>query len=246
MIRSDATLRHVMYFKNSGLKAGASLLHPHSQILGLPIVPNEVVRRQRHAREWFLRFGRNVFQHTIDETLRERDVAEAARRASGDGDGDGNGLAHRVVLENEHCVCFVPFATLAPFSLWIVPKAQQAHFHEASDECLDAFARCLRLALRKLHFGLGEPDFNLVIRSAALEREGHAVFRSELYFRWYCLVVPRLGVGETGGLEFSTGIHSHSNLPEDDAAFLRSVHTHAEEPEEEAGEGSMRSGAEPL
>ena len=32
MIASDATLRHIMYFKNSGLKAGASLLHPHSQV----------------------------------------------------------------------------------------------------------------------------------------------------------------------------------------------------------------------
>ena len=74
MQASDATLRHIMYFKNSGAKAGASLLHPHSQILGLPIVPNEVARRQRWAREWFLRFGRNVFQHTIDLTLRERDA----------------------------------------------------------------------------------------------------------------------------------------------------------------------------
>ena len=76
MIASDDSLRHIMYFKNSGLKAGASLLHPHSQILGLPIVPNEVVRRQRHAREWFLRFRRNVFEHTIEQTLRERDEAE--------------------------------------------------------------------------------------------------------------------------------------------------------------------------
>ena len=31
-----------MYFKNSGAKAGASLLHPHSQIVALPIVPVEV------------------------------------------------------------------------------------------------------------------------------------------------------------------------------------------------------------
>ena len=104
-----------------------------------------------------------------------------------------------------------------------VPKASQAHFHEASDEVVGAFGRVLRLALRKLHFGLGEPDFNLVIRSAALERQGHAVYRSELYFRWYCLIMPRLGAGAVGGFEFSTGIASHSSLPEDDAAFLRAV-----------------------
>ena len=51
MLAMDSSLRHIMYFKNSGVKAGASLLHPHSQILGLPILPNEVARRQRHARE---------------------------------------------------------------------------------------------------------------------------------------------------------------------------------------------------
>ena len=57
---------------------------PLIQILGLPIVPNEVVRRQRHAREWFLRFQRNVFEYTVEQTLRERDEAEAA--ASGRGE----------------------------------------------------------------------------------------------------------------------------------------------------------------
>ena len=63
----------------------------------------------------------------------------------------------------------------------------------------------------------------MVIRSAALERRGHAIYRSELFFRWYCLIIPRLGVGAMGGFEFSTGIQSHSSLPEEDAAFLRSV-----------------------
>ena len=189
-------------------------------MLGLPIVPNEVVRRQRHAREWFLRFGRNVFQHTLDETLRERD---AALLGGGGGGGGAAAARHRVVLEDDDFVCFVPFAALSPYSLWIVPRAPQAHFHEASDATLDAFARCLRRALRTLHVGLREPDFNLVIRSAALERQGHAVYRSELYFRWYCLIMPRLGVGAMGGFEFSTGIQSHSSLPEDDAAFLRAV-----------------------
>jgi galactose-1-phosphate uridylyltransferase len=264
MIASDPTLRHIMYFKNSGLKAGASLLHPHSQILGLPIVPNEVVRRQRHAREWFLRFQRNVFELTIEQTLRERDEALAAAAWATSGGGEvlaaaeaaaagraaaaaaaggwaaeppdvaaaaaareaaarGEPPKHRVLLENEHLVCFVPFAALSPFSLWIVPKAPAAHFHEASDELVHHFAAMLRQALRKLHFGLGEPDFNMVIRSAALERRGHAIYRSELFFRWYCLIIPRLGVGAMGGFEFSTGIQSHSSLPEEDAAFLRSV-----------------------
>lgn len=104
MLESDTTLRHIMYFKNSGTKAGASLHHPHSQIVGLPIVPVEVVTRQRHAREWRLRYQQNVFEHTLLTTLRQR--AEAA---------DGR---HRVVLESEHFLCFVPFAALSPQVAW--------------------------------------------------------------------------------------------------------------------------------
>ena len=208
MLKSDPSLRHIMYFKNSGLKAGASLLHPHSQVLGLPIVPNEVVRRQRHAREWFLRTQRNVFDVTLEETLREKAA----------------GGTHRVVLEDEHFVCFVPYAALSPYQLWIVPRGKgAAHFHETSDELLSAFAGTLRQALRCLHFGLDEPDFNLVIRSAALEAGRNSIYRSEYFFRWYCIIVPRLGVGAMGGFEFSTGIQSNSSFPEDDAAYLRGV-----------------------
>ena len=238
--QSQLQLRHLMYFKNSGTKAGASLLHPHSQILGLPIVPVEVAHRQRHAREWFLRFRRNVFQHTLEAAMRERDA----------------GGAHRVVRESDDFLTFVPFAALSPFCLWIVPKASDAHFHEASDAQCASFAAALRHALRCLHFGLQEPDFNMVIRSAALETGGRAIYRSDLFFRWcarwavacmpiyssktsigvrtlrqrpyphprrYCLIIPRLGVGQMGGFEFSTGIQSNSSFPEDDAAFLRSL-----------------------
>ncbi|KAL1529469.1 hypothetical protein AB1Y20_000416 [Prymnesium parvum] len=208
MMEMDSSLRHVMYFKNSGGRAGASMQHPHSQIVGLPIVPAEVAHRQRHAREWYLRFQKNVFQYTLDETARQRD----------------QGGMHRVVVEDDHFMCFVPYAALSPFSLWIVPKGStSAHFHRASTEQLSSFARMLRYALQCLHVGLDEPDFNLVIRSAALETGAMSVYRPERYFRWYCLIVPRLDMGAMGGFEYSTGIQSNSSFPEDDAAFLREV-----------------------
>mgnify|MGYP006133141167 CR=1 FL=1 len=215
MVAADPTLRHIMYFKNSGPKAGASLMHPHSQIVALPIVPVEVAQRQRHARQWFLRFQRNVFEHTLETTMRQRDAAALA--------SESGGGKHRVVFEHDDFVCFVPFAALSPCTLWIVPKRPTAHFHLTSDAESDAFARALHQALRCLHFGLDEPDFNLVIRSAALEAGAFSVFRPEVFFRWYCVIIPRLGAGSMGGFEFSTGIHSNSSFPEDDAAFLRSV-----------------------
>ena len=46
------------------------------------------------------------------------------------------GDRHRVVIENDHFVCFVPFAALSPFMLWIVPKAAQAHLSDISSDIL--------------------------------------------------------------------------------------------------------------
>ena len=97
-------------------------------------------------------------------------------------------------------------AACTPHARPRVPSIRaQAHFTEASAQQCVAFARMLRHALRCLHFGLDEPDFNMVIRSAALETGTMSVYRPDLYFRWYCAIMPRLGVGAMGGFEFSTG-----------------------------------------
>ncbi|MEZ4768227.1 MAG: DUF4931 domain-containing protein [Caldilineales bacterium] len=41
----DDRIEHVIYFKNHGPRAGTSLVHPHSQIIGLPVVPYNVRAR---------------------------------------------------------------------------------------------------------------------------------------------------------------------------------------------------------
>jgi hypothetical protein len=39
-----------------------------------------------------------------------------------------------------------------------------------------------------------------------------SVYRADLYFRWYCVIIPRLGVGAMGGFEFSTGGYELDSL----------------------------------
>ena len=45
-LRSDDRFRHIVIFRNYGSAAGASLEHPHSQIIALPIVPRLVKDKQ--------------------------------------------------------------------------------------------------------------------------------------------------------------------------------------------------------
>src|SRR6185295_3070577 len=41
-LRQDHRLRYILVFKNHGAAAGATLEHPHSQLIALPIVPDFV------------------------------------------------------------------------------------------------------------------------------------------------------------------------------------------------------------
>ena len=50
-LTEDSLIEHVMYFKNQGGIAGASLMHPHSQIVGVPFVPRNVKSAQRRHHE---------------------------------------------------------------------------------------------------------------------------------------------------------------------------------------------------
>jgi UDPglucose--hexose-1-phosphate uridylyltransferase len=53
----DPRVRHVIIFKNHGIDAGASQQHPHSQIVGLPIVPGQIAERTERARRCFEKTG---------------------------------------------------------------------------------------------------------------------------------------------------------------------------------------------
>ncbi len=69
--------------------------------------------------------------------------------------------------------------------------------------------------LRRLYFGLRNPDYNYVIRSAPEHEAGAS------YLHWYLAIVPR--VSRTAGFELSTGMFINTMLPETSAEFLRAI-----------------------
>lgn len=69
--------------------------------------------------------------------------------------------------------------------------------------------------MAKLHFGLNNPDYNYVIRSAKPSQ--HA---SE-YMHWYISIVPRVSI--MSGFEIGSGMYINPLIPESGAEFLRNV-----------------------
>lgn len=187
-------IEHVVVFKNQGEAAGSSLEHPHSQIVGTPVVPGQLRHRIEEALRHYGDWGRCVFCRTLANEL-----------------ADGV----RVVTANASFVAFVPYAALSPYHLWIFPRRHGAYFGVITDAELADLAAILKDVLLRVHAGLEDPAFNFVIRSLSPEEQ------DVKYFHWYLSLIPR--VTRAAGFELGTGMFINSDLPEASAAFLRDV-----------------------
>ena len=105
---------------NHGREAGASLAHPHGQLLGLPFVPGEMVEEQRA----FTRFeGGCILCATIEAEL-----------------VDGK----RVLFSNDEVVCVSPYWAGSPYELLIIPRSHDLHLTDSTDATLDAVGIAIR------------------------------------------------------------------------------------------------------
>jgi UDPglucose--hexose-1-phosphate uridylyltransferase len=193
-MQEDSRIEQVIYFKNHGQRAGASLRHPHSQIIGLPVVPNDIRRRIEEARRYFDDTGYCVYCTMMEDELQNR---------------------VRVVADSQHFVAFVLYAAPAPFHMWIIPRRHSVSYLYTQEEELADLAQILRDVLRRLYIGLRDPAYNLIIRSAPSKEI------SNDYLHWYVTIVPRLS--RSAGFELGSGIFINPTIPEEGAEFLRQV-----------------------
>lgn len=138
-------VRYTQFIVNHGREAGASLAHPHAQILGLPFVPTEVLDEERA----FARFaGGCVICTTID-----------AEEVTGE----------RVVAANDDVVTIAPFWSGAPYELLLMPRRHEMQLQHADDQSLEAMGRAIRDAVRQLNAAIGDVSFNIGLHSAPHE-----------------------------------------------------------------------------
>ena len=184
----------VILFRNHGASSGASLRHPHSQIIALGMRPP----RLRSIEDWMWRrwneTGRCVTCDLLD--------AECA-----------NGK--HVVEDTQAFTAIVPFAATVPFEIWIVPKRHCASFPDLSEAELTDFGRILRSVLHRLKAACDDPPYNFA--SESFDFLGH----DAQHAHWRLRIAPELVTW--GGFELATGIPINPSSPDRDAALLRSM-----------------------
>jgi UDPglucose--hexose-1-phosphate uridylyltransferase len=194
LLSMDRRINHVTIFKNHGVDAGASLQHPHSQLIATPVIPSQVRYRLHEALRHYDDHGKCMFCHMV-----EREIDEQTR----------------VVQKSEHFVAMEVFASATPFATHIFPLRHMATFGDISQTEIADLARVLRSLLAKIYVGLENPDLNFTVRSDPSD------YASARHFHWYVSVIPRLT--RVAGFELGSGMFINTVLPEAAAEFLRNI-----------------------
>ena len=188
----DPEIMMVTIFRNHGSSAGASLRHPHSQIIATSIVPRNRRWQDEEAQRYFDHWNRCLYCDMLEFEIQEKE---------------------RIISENESFVAFIPFAAEVSCEVWLMPKRHQADFGCISNIEKKDLAEILQFVLANLYHKLDNPDYNYVIHSAVRYKT------EEPQVHWYCQILPRLST--QAGFEIGSGISINPSLPEDDAKFLR-------------------------
>jgi UDPglucose--hexose-1-phosphate uridylyltransferase len=191
-LRKDTRLEYVLIFKNHGVAAGASLGHPHSQLIATPILPELVAEELQGAIRYFRMKERCVWC----------DIVRQERR-------DGS----RLVLEDDGFIAVAPYASRFPYETWILPTAHQASFEGLMPDEVDAFARLLRELVGRLGRLFADPPYNFALHTAPLRDTDPE------HFHWHLELMPKLT--RLAGFELGTGFFINPTPPEDAARFLR-------------------------
>jgi UDPglucose--hexose-1-phosphate uridylyltransferase len=191
-LRRDTRMRSALAFKNHGVRAGARLSHPHSQVVAMPRVPPRIDDEVKGAERHHAATGRCVFCDLVAQEV---------------------GAGTREVAATASCVALAPYASRAPFEVCLIPRGHGARFEAASADDIAGVAEVLRHVLGHLDAQLGRPAFNAVLHSAPY---GTAL---DAAYHWHLELVPR--VLRATGFAIGTGTAINPVSAERAARVLR-------------------------
>lgn len=201
-LHNDTKMRYILIFKNQGLQAGASIAHPHAQLIATPITPKAVKEELLGAEEYFKLKERCVYCDIMKDEMIVRD---------------------RIIYENDAFISFCPYASRFPFEIWLLPKEHGIDFFS---ESVKAKARLLadqlKVTMQKLALALNNPQYNYLIHAAPnrFPRRGYWKTIDE-DFHWHIEIMPKLT--RIAGFEWGTGFYINPTSPEEAAELLRSA-----------------------
>jgi UDPglucose--hexose-1-phosphate uridylyltransferase len=191
-LKRDVRFKYIQVFKNHERMAGATIPHPHSQIVAMPVLPIRVQERLEHAETHFKAKDRCIFCDIIHH---EQEYHK------------------RVLMENSDFIVVSPFAAKLPFELVLYPRDHHSSFEDMDDTIMLSLAEIFKDTMTRVNKALERPAYNLMLHNAPFDRD------CKDYFHWHLEIMPM--ITGTGGFELSTATYINPTPPEEAVGILR-------------------------
>ena len=215
LYETDPRLRYVLTFKNFGPAAGASIPHTHSQLIALPVVPENVQAEVQFSHTYFRKHHSCIFCALLDDanpvtaTVFNKDSGESHRSLS----------AHNYVIEKgEHFVAIKPFASRFEWEVHIYPIHHQSDYLDVEKPLFNDLAMVIKRTMKRLDIILGGTQYNYFLHSVPHNTGSHDYSES---YHWHLEICPRTSI--PSGFELGSGLFVNTVSPELAAQQLRSV-----------------------
>jgi UDPglucose--hexose-1-phosphate uridylyltransferase len=191
-LMNEKFVNYISIFHNQGKEAGASICHPHSQIIAIPLIDHDLESSLKGSQNYFEKTGKCVHCTMLESDLMDK---------------------RRIVFENDEFVVLVPFASRIAFETRVYPKNHLAYFERMTESQKDYFAEALREALSRLYKALNDPPYNFFIHTAPCDGKNYD------HYHWHLEIIPKTQIW--AGFELGAGIEISTIEPEIAAEFLR-------------------------
>jgi UDPglucose--hexose-1-phosphate uridylyltransferase len=193
-IAQDRKIKYISIFHNWGPTAGASIYHPHLQIIAIPVVPPHIQHSLAGSHRYWLKNKKCAHCEINKFEIKNKT---------------------RILIQNKKAISYSPFVSLEPFALRITPLKHLPYFEETPNSILFDIAKVLKYSLSCLKKKLNDPDYNLFIHTAPTieKRKYHC-------YHWHIEIIPKINI--SAGFELSTGIEITTVDPDEGIKYLKS------------------------
>ncbi len=185
-------VNHISIFHNHGQEAGASIVHPHSQIITTPLIDIDLQKALLRSQDYYKKDKRCIYC----------EMNEWERK-----------YKKRTVFENKDFLVVCPFASKTAFQVIVSPKKHLAYFERIKEEEKWSLAEAFQKAISKLYKALNDPSYNFYLHTAPCDGKNHD------YYHWHWTILPKTSTW--AGFEIGTRIEISTIEPERAAEYLR-------------------------
>jgi UDPglucose--hexose-1-phosphate uridylyltransferase len=193
-LSKEEFVNYISIFHNHGREAGASVGHPHSQIIAIPLIDPDVRQSLNGSRVFFENQGECVHCKMIEWEQED---------------------GRRIIFENKDFIALAPFASRVSFEVRIYPKIHQANFEKIVDLEKDSLVEVLQAVLKKMFSGLNDPPYNFFVHTSPCDGKDYT------HYHWYIDILPKTATW--AGFELGAGIEISTIEPEKAAEYLREI-----------------------